>query len=211
MEEDVSLVDRLRRDILDGVYSPGERLIEVELSEKYSQGRASIRAALVQLQSEALVDRKANKGAVVRRISVTEAIEITEARQALESLVAARAARNAAEEHTGALEYILDRMHDAVADDDATRYAELNRRLHEQLLELGGHEVAGDLVKNLRDRGVQNQFRLAMMPGRQKESLQQHADIVEAVVAGDEAAAAAAMARHLESVSEALTRWAELD
>lgn len=208
---DDAVVDLLRRDILDGVFSPGERLIEVDLSDRYSSGRAAIRAALLQLESEALVDRKANKGAVVHRISVAEAIEITEARRALESLVAARAARNAKEPEVGSLVEIIAGMRQAVEEADATAYSALNRRLHDELLAVSRHTVATDLVRNLRDRGVQNQFRLALVPGRQEESMEQHAAIVDAVIAGDEARASRAMSDHLGSVIEALGRWADAD
>ena len=207
MTSDVLPVDRLRHDILAGVFSPGERLIEIELSERYSCGRATIRSALVQLESEVLVDRKANRGAVVHRIDVSEAIEITETRAVLESLLAGRAARNATEEEAAMLRQIISDMRAAVAGDDALAYSQLNRRLHEAIQAIGRHEVARDLVDNLRNRGVQNQFRLAMMPGRQKISLEQHSAIVDAVVSGDERAASAAMSEHLNSVIEVLTRW----
>lgn len=205
-----AVVDRLRSDILDGVFSPGERLIEVDLSERYAVGRAAIRSALLQLETEVLVDRKANRGAVVRRIPVSEAIEITEARSILESLIAGRAAGNVTPEDATVLEGIIDEMRQAVAADDAARYSDLNRRLHMTLQDIGQHSVAADLVRNLRNRGVQNQFRFAMMPGRQKVSLEQHAAIVDAVVAGDEEAAAKAMLDHLCSVIDILRQWGDV-
>ncbi|MPZ51132.1 MAG: FCD domain-containing protein [Acidimicrobiia bacterium] len=201
------VVDRLRHEILDGVFSPGERLIEVELSERYQCGRAAIRAALVQLETEVLVDRRANRGAVVRRIPVSEAIEITEARRALEGLIATAAARRGTEEEFVELERILLDMQGAVALGDASSYATLNRHLHQQLMSMSRHSVASELVRNLRNRGVQNQFRLAAVPGRQADSLDQHAAIVDAVVKGDEDAAARAMGEHLDSVIEVLATW----
>jgi DNA-binding GntR family transcriptional regulator len=206
---DDSVVDLLRRDILNGVFSPGERLIEVDLSERYASGRAAVRAALLQLESEALIDRQANKGAVVHRISVAEAIEITEARRALESLVAAMAARNADEDDKAELASIITGMEQAVADTDAARYAALNQQLHGRLMDVSRHHVAAELVRNLRNRGVQSQFRLAMVTGRQEDSMKQHAAIVDAVIAGDETAAARAMTEHLDSVIEVLARWVE--
>jgi len=202
-----SVVDQLRSDILSGVFSPGERLIELELSDRYSCGRAAIRSALVQLESEVLVDRKANRGAVVHRIDVPEAIEITEARAVLESLIADRAARHADEEDIAGLRRIITEMRKAVEGDDAIGYSQLNHQLHATLQAISMHDVARGLVENLRNRGVQSQFRLAVMPGRQRVSLEQHAAIVEAVAAGDEPAAAAAMMEHLESVIDVLQKW----
>ena len=75
----MTVTNQLRDEILEGVFPPGERLVELNLSKRYGVGRASIRAALVELDSEGLVDREANRGATVRRISLEEAIhQITE-------------------------------------------------------------------------------------------------------------------------------------
>jgi len=204
-----SRADDLRADIVAGVLPAGERLIETELCERYACGRAVVRAALVQLESEGLVDRQPNRGATVRRISVAEAIEITEARAALERLIAARAARNATPSDCDELRGIVTDMRAAVDQDDAGRYSELNRVLHGRLREISRHAVAADLVHNLRNRAVSHQYRLAMMPGRPSESLEQHAAIVAAVVAGDQAGAAAAMDSHLGSVLDVLNRWGD--
>jgi DNA-binding GntR family transcriptional regulator len=207
MADKESPVDQLRRDILSGVYAPGERLIELDLSERYECGRAAVRAALVQLESESLVDRKVNRGAVVHRIDVSEAIEITEARAVLESLIAQRAARNTTPADNAVLEQIISGMRAAVAGNEAAAYSELNRKLHAELARISAHQVAESLVDNLRHRGLQNQFRLSVMPGRQAVSLEQHAAIVTAVVTGDEQAASEAMLAHLDSVIDVLEQW----
>ena len=202
-----SITDEIRRNILTGRFEPGDRLLEVPLAEHYECGRAAVRSALVELTSEGLVEREANRGATVRRISITEAIQITEARAALEGLIAAQAARNATSEDRAELEGIIDDMRAAVRDDRGRDYSGLNALLHRRLCEMSGHTIAAHLVANLRNRAAGHQYRLAVMPGRPGESLGQHAAIVGAVVAGDEAAAATAMREHLQSVVEVLGRW----
>ena len=104
---------------------------------------------------------------------------------------------------------IVDRMRDAVGAGRSSDYSELNRTLHRRLREASGHAVAADLVANLRNRAAHQQYRLAVMPGRAAESLEQHAAIVDAVVAGDAVAASEAMDRHLASVIDVLRRWGE--
>lgn len=204
-----TVTEALRSDILGGVFAPGERLIELQLSERYDCGRAAVREALVLLESEGLVERQANRGAVVRRISIAEAIEITEARAALERIIAERAASNATDDHKSELQQLIKDMRSAVATDDAMAYSDLNRVLHASLRDIAEHSVANELVENLRNRAVQNQYRLSMMPGRQSVSLEQHAAIVEAVVASDASAAGEAMYVHLCSVIDVLRRWGD--
>lgn len=202
-----TVTEELRSDILGGFFAPGERLIELQLTEKYECGRAAVREALVQLEAEGLVERQANRGAVVRRVSIPEAIEITEARAALERLLAERAALKATEEDKEQLLAIVAEMRDSVSEDNAGVYSDLNRRLHGLIRTIGQHSVATELVENLRNRAVQNQYRLAMMPGRREVSFAQHEAIVDAIVAGDESAAGRAMTTHLRSVVDVLDKW----
>lgn len=204
-----SVTDALRQDILKGRFEPGDRLLEVPLSEDYAVGRAAIRSALVELTSEGLVEREANRGATVRRISIAEAIQITQARAVLEGLIAGQAAVHATADDHAELRQIINDMEDAAGDAQNQAYSELNRLLHRRLREMSGHEVAAQLVANLRDRAAHHQYRLALMPGRPNESLGQHRAIVEAVCAGDEAAATESMHDHLHSVIDVLNRWGD--
>jgi DNA-binding GntR family transcriptional regulator len=204
------LLERLRTDIVAAALPPGSHLVESKLATRYGCGRALVRAALLQLEAEGLIEREANKGAVVRRVSVEQAIEITEARSVLESLLAARAARNATHEDVADLERIVGAMRAAVRDRDAATHGALNQELHAKVHAIGRQIIAGELVANLRNRGVHHQFRLASMPGRPARSLEQHAAIVAAIAARDEDLAADAMGVHLASVIDALRQWGAL-
>jgi DNA-binding GntR family transcriptional regulator len=207
METTLSVADRLRDDILGGAFPPGERLIELQLTDRYGVGRAAIRAALVELDAEGLVQREANRGATVRRISVAEAIEISEARGVLEGLIARLAAERATDADRDELRALLAEMIEAVEQDDKLGYSKLNRSLHGALRRIARHRVADDLVANLRNRAAHHQFRLALMPGRAAESLAQHRAIVEAVTAGHAPEAERAMRAHLASVVDVLRQW----
>jgi DNA-binding GntR family transcriptional regulator len=187
---------------------PGERLIELQLTEAHGVSRAAIRAGISELVKEGLVDHEPNKGATVRRVAIEEAIQITEVRMLLESLIASKAAAVATPAQRDELKAIISSMHDSVAGDELLQYSELNSLLHGRLREISGHDVAGDLVSLLRNRSAHHNYRLALVPGRPSESLPQHEAIVAAVVAGDSAAAERAMRKHLESVAAVLRRWA---
>lgn len=205
-----AVTDRLRVDILRGEHPPGERLIELQLTDRYGVGRAAIRSAIVELVKEGLVAREANRGATVRRVPISEAIQITEARQALESLIAGHAALNASEQDRAKLGLLAEQMRAAVAAEQYVEYSDLNKVLHERIIQIAKHPIAGDLVANLRNRASHHQFRLALRPGRPAESLPQHEKIIAAVVNGDSNAAHAAMYDHLESVITTLMQWADM-
>ncbi|HEC11190.1 MAG TPA: GntR family transcriptional regulator [Acidimicrobiales bacterium] len=203
--------DRLRHAIVTGRLGPGERLVELQLTEMLDAGRGAVRSALVELEKEGLVIREANRGATVRRVSLAEAIQITEARSALESLVAARAATRATPADRRELQDLVTEMGRTVEAADHARYSELNSLLHAALRRISDHTVANELVANLRDRAAGHEYRLALMPGRPEHSLQQHRAIVAAVTAADPEAAATAMAEHLASVIDVLRHWAQIE
>ena len=209
--DEASAVDRLRHRIITGELAPGERLVELQLSDELGMGRATIRSAIAELAKEGLVERTLNRGATVRRVSLAEAIQITQARQALESLCAAHAALNATENEADELRQIMVDMRVAAAEGRSSGYSRINRILHRRLCEISGHHVAAELVVNLRNRAANHQFQLALRTGRMDVSLPQHEAIVAAVVTGNAVDASAAMHGHLESVIEMLREWSDYE
>jgi DNA-binding GntR family transcriptional regulator len=194
----------LRGAILDGTMAPGQRLVESELSDSLGVPRASVRAALIELASEGLVERIPNRGARVRVVSADEAIAITECRMVLEGLCAAKAARQGSQAQIAQLLELTDQMRQAVEDGEPTTYSELNSEFHHLMLEMSGQRVAADLVRKLRGPLVRHQFRLALHPGRPRESLPEHRAIADAIAHHDPEAAEAAARGHLRSVLAAL-------
>jgi DNA-binding GntR family transcriptional regulator len=71
-------------------HGEGQRLVEADLAEQYGVVRSGVRAALLDLSAEGLVERIPQRGSRVRTLSLEEAIEVTEARMVLESLCAAK-------------------------------------------------------------------------------------------------------------------------
>lgn len=207
MEEQQSATDRLRNDILNGSFTPGERLVELHLTERYSVGRGEIREALVQLESEHLIEPEANRGAKVKAITLDEVIQLTEARAALESLAARHAARNGDGKFLAECREIVCQMEVCVGRDDLDLYAELDRYLHRRIREASGHPIAKSLIDSVRNRGAHHNYQLAMRPGRPDQSLSEHQVLVDAIIARDEDAAAAAMQRHLSAAIEEFRVW----
>ncbi|TDE38731.1 GntR family transcriptional regulator [Actinomadura sp. 6K520] len=202
------VAEGIREAILSGEFVPNQRLIEADLSEQFAASRASVRAALLELANEGLIERVQNRGARVRAVSLAEAVEITEVRMVIEGLCAAKAAERVTEREAAGLRAIGAEMGDAVSSGDVLGYSRLNERLHRRVREISGQRTAAEVLERLRAQNVRHQFRLAMHPGRPQESLPQHLEIIEAVCARDPAAAERAARTHLRSVIETL---AEID
>ncbi|MGI5466830.1 GntR family transcriptional regulator [Streptomyces sp. CA-132043] len=197
-------LDMLRQAIARGDMAPAQRLVENELAEQFGVTRASIRAALIDLASEGLVERIRNRGSRVRVVTVEEAVAITECRMVLEGLCAAKAAVAANEEQLAELTEIGTAMSKAVADGEPVTYSELNHRLHDRIREFSGQQVAVELLERLNAQLVRHRFQLALRPGRPQQSLSEHLAMIEAIRAGDPRAAEEAVHAHLASVIDAL-------
>jgi len=194
----------LRKAIVSGDLLPGERLLEEDLSARLGLGRAAVRMALARLEHDGLVQRERHRGATVRRVSESEAVEILEARAALEGLAARHAARNADDAGVGRLRGILAEMQELRERGDPLGVSNANARLHGLILEISGHQTARRLSQTLRSQLVRFQYRTVLLPGRSEHSYAEHTAIVEAIAAHDPEAAEQAMRRHLSCVAEAL-------
>ncbi|KPI13085.1 transcriptional regulator, GntR family with FCD sensor domain containing protein [Actinobacteria bacterium OK074] len=195
---------QLRQAILRGDMAPAQRLVENELAEQFGVTRASIRAALIDLASEGLVERIRNRGSRVRVVTVEEAVAITECRMVLEGLCAAKAAVEATDEQLLELADIGTAMSKAVADGEPVTYSGLNQALHAKIREFSGQLTAVALLERLNAQLVRHRFQLALRPGRTQKSLSEHLAMVEAIRARDPQAAEAAVRAHLHSVIDAL-------
>jgi DNA-binding GntR family transcriptional regulator len=199
-----AVADQLRRAILDGDYAPGQRLVEADLSEQLEASRAAVRAALIELTHEGLVERITNRGARVRAISVQEAVEITEVRMVVEGLCAAKAAERISDDETLELRELGRAMETAVVTGDVLGYSRHNETLHRRIREISAQPVAGEVLTRLRAQNVRHQFRLALRPGRPQQSLPEHLAIIDEICARHPDGAEQAARRHVASVISAL-------
>lgn len=196
--------DQLREDIISGRVMPNERLVEADLSERLSCSRTTVRTILIRLEHEGLVVREPNRGAHVRLISEAEAVEITEARAALEALAAYQAALHADATDILEIQSILSEMAPLLETGDLLSYSNANRRLHARILEASRHSTVQRLVADLKAQLVRFQYRTILVPGRSQHSLSEHTALVDAICRHDPDAASAAMTTHLSGVATTL-------
>ena len=133
--------------------------------------RQSLRAALLDLTADGLVERIPNRGARVRVVSTAEAVAITECRMALEALCAVKAAERITDEEAVRLRELGEQLKRAVADGNPLKYSELNRELHRRVGAISGQATAVGLLDRLHAQLVRHQFQLAQRPGRPSQSL----------------------------------------
>lgn len=200
----VDIYEQLRGAIATGQLHPNERLVEADLSTRYSASRGAVRTALVRLEQEGLVEHERNRGARVRFIGEAEAIEIYEVRAQLEGLAARKAAELATEDDVARLNGLVADIRSRLDANDLMGASEVNMQLHSAIMEVARHETASRLVSNLNSHLVRYHYRTIMQPGRPEKSFAEHSAVVDAIVRRDPDAAEQAMRAHLAQLTRTL-------
>jgi DNA-binding GntR family transcriptional regulator len=195
---------QVRDAVLAGEYAPGQRLVEADLAATYGVSRGVVRSTLIDLAHEGLLERVANVGARVRRVTPDEAIALTEVRMVVEGLCAARAAVRVGDREIEQLEELGRRMSEAVRSGQVLAYSELNADLHASIRRIADQPIAAEVLDGLRARNVRLQYGLALRPGRAEQSLREHLRLIESICDRDPAGAEAAARHHGRRVIEAL-------
>jgi GntR family transcriptional regulator of vanillate catabolism len=146
---------QLREMILAGELPPGERVGEVAIVEKLGISRTPIRAALVRLEQEGLLEALPHGGFAVRSFSEREVADAIELRGTLEGLLARVAAeRGVPSALLGQAREALDEIDAVLArpqldEADFTRYVAANGRFHAVLLRMADSRVLAREVERV--------------------------------------------------------------
>ena len=205
------LVEEIREAIVSGRLYPNERLVEGDVAERFSSSRAAVRAALLELTVEGLVDREMNRGARVHAVSLDEAIQICEVRVPLEGVCAAKAAEQITEEECTELRSVISQMESAISRGDVYAYADLNNSLQLRIYQISRHPIAVGAAMRLRNLASRTRFRTAFVPGRSAVTMPEHREMVDAIVARSPERAARAAEAHFASVLKTLQSLNESD
>jgi DNA-binding GntR family transcriptional regulator len=181
----------IRELIITGELTAGVQLRQRELADRFGVSQTPVREAMRRLESEGLILGDTHRGFTVVEPDDGRVEENFQIRAALESLGASLAARKIDAAGIERLAGLNTRMQ-ALADDDP-RYAELNREFHFTLYEYAHSPLLLSLMRLL----------WASLHGGPRvvrthaESASQHEAILDALRAGDAAAASARTYQHI--------------
>ena len=182
-----------------GTYRPGARLVESELAERFGVSRTPVREALQRLETQAMLVRD-GRSLIVASLDHNQLAELYTVRAELEALAARLAARHATPEEVRVLAQMLDEDQKCVRNPEAL--ARANKRFHHQI-HLASHNRYLVQQLDLVHRSMALMARTSLAAeGRSETALVEHRRIVEAIAAGDGAAADSALRRHISMAWE---------
>lgn len=151
----VKTLIRLRELIVSGELAPGERLLEVALVERLEASRTPIRAALIKLSEEGLIEQLPGGGYTVREYNERDIADSIKVRGLIEGM----AAQLAAERGVDALAFddikrtvaCIDRLLDSpdLTSEDIGSYIELNNQFHRQLVVLADSFIIERMLEHV--------------------------------------------------------------
>src|SRR5688500_9225360 len=187
----------IRRMIIAGELRPGERLLQQHLAKKFQVSQGVLREALLEAQFSGLVVAPRGAGASVAAIDLPRVMEAYEVREMLEGLAARLCCLRAAPAHVRELSDMVHQVHAlGIAGKDRDR-AQLDRQFHERIIEISRNGVVERL-----SQGYHVVRLVVLKQVRHDQVLADHLAIVEAIRAGDEAAAEQAARQHVVSARE---------
>lgn len=192
------LVQReIERRILTGELPAGQRLSESALAADMGVSRGPVREAMRGLQQAHLVDIVANKGVVVREIREDEAVDLYDLRGSLFGFMCETLARRRTDAHCAVLRDKLDSMAAAIGADDPEAYFQINLDFHAAIVEFCGNRRARAVYE-----GIAKEMHLFRRRGLSRvedmeASMNEHAAIAAAIIAGRAEAARKAGVKHI--------------
>jgi DNA-binding GntR family transcriptional regulator len=203
------VTDRIRKAIISREYTPGQRLTEKELCDKYKVSRTPIREAFRQLQAEGYLVYTTHYGVIVTELSIQEIKDIWEVRNCLEEMVVLQAARRITAEQIKvmlALAVEMEGLAKSPDDIDQPTFQRLDQQMYSCIVSNCSNERLKNLVLGLNVNSSLIRNLSGYSSERAKVSFREHIQLAKAIAAHDEITARECLREHFEASYRAFTK-----
>ena len=199
--------EHIRQAIVDGTFSPGERLMEIQLAEDMGVSRTPVREAIRKLELEGFVVMIPRRGTYVANISIKDINDVYEIRTSLDVLAAGLAAERIEPEELQEMQRLLVEIGKAIEAGKLQDIIALDTEFHDVLYKASRNERLRNIISNLREqitgiRGISMKY-----PGRLLDTMEEHRVLVECIAARDSEKAQAAARIHLENAEHTMLQY----
>lgn len=194
----------LKREIVEMELEPGTPLSEVDLSKRLGSSRTPVRESLHRLSREGLVRLVPGRGAFVAEISMRDIVELFQMREALETHAARLAAQAADRSSLAQLADDMKRGPELIERGDYRSYYELTERLDDAIVHLAGNARIKAALSELWDQIKRARHVAQAKPQRLAETVGEHLNILDAIIAGDESRSDEAVRLHVRNSMQSI-------
>ena len=193
-----TIVNRIRKDIIEGKLKAGQKLGEVHVSKQLNTSRTPVREAFRILQSEGFLTYNHGSGVMVATFTKEDARQLWEVRSLIEKTAAAQAALHVTPElmeELKELQTIMEKM----GHEDYVEYNALDTRWHMFIANASGNMILKDVLERLWVRAGLIRTWSVSTGKRVVESWTEHRNVLAAIEAGDPVLASRYMEIHFEN------------
>ncbi len=199
--DDEARAEQVYQLVLEGIvagdYAQGERLRERALSEIYNVSRIPVREAIQRLEQDGFVETFPRRGAVVRRLTLSDVNDFFDMRLCLETFAARLAALQVAKGAPGeSLQELLEAGRSAIDDGRTDDVARLSAAFHAEIVRLSGNRLLIESVKPLFGR-MRWIFGLAHNRSNELQR-DEHVELCKAILGGNAELAYSLAYSHIE-------------
>lgn len=200
-----NIKDYIQQQIADGVYKPGDRIVETQLARELNVSQAPVREAILELATTGLLEERPYSGTYVLNLTISEIEDIFETRAFVEEYAAKRAAKKASDEQLAQMEAVLKKMDN---DRSLVTFVHLDMDFHGLVMDAAGSPALKRAWKILR-MSEWTYLCAAITENSMDELIQQHWRIFHFIQNREEASAGAYMLLHIKDFGEELARHFE--
>lgn len=197
----------LRDKILSGEYRPNQRLTEAQLVKELGISRSHVRNAFQRLSFDGLIDLQPNQGAAVSDVTLEDILDVFVAREALELEAYRRAFTRIDDANLAKLDILIQKMRQAIADDDFDLYSTSAKCFRNNILEIADSRYLKELADSLLCMSSRVVLRKIMIPLRGKSSLTEHEQIFTALKGSHLEDLEHAFRNHISILTEDIVRY----
>ncbi|KWO10395.1 GntR family transcriptional regulator [Burkholderia cepacia] len=192
-----TVVEHLRKFIVEGVLTPGMRLNERELCETLGISRTPLREAFKVLAAEGLLVLSPNRGASVYRMSESEIRETFELMSGLEAFSGELACERITHAELAEIKALHYSMLACRLQNDLPGYYSRNQEIHDRINEAARNSALRATYQSINRRIMSMRFRSNQHVEKWDRAVHDHEEMIEALEARDGKALAAILRRHL--------------
>lgn len=193
--------ERMREAIIEGVFQPGQRLVERPLCDQLGVSRTVVRETIRYLEAEGLVEILPGRGPIVATMSRDDARQIYDIRRMLETAAAETCALRITPERAESLLAALDRLKEGFDDKTPGALFRATADYYSEIFDGAGHHIAWDIVQRLNGRISRLRMMTLSSSNRERPGIEHMQLICDAIVSGDPKAARHAVMRHLDDTA----------
>ena len=194
--------NEVREALLCGQFKKGEWLTEHMLTQKLGVSRTPVRSALQRLAEDGLVSLTPNRGAVVIGIAKEDIVDIYRIRMRLEGLASAMAAEKITDEAKQQLSENVALFEFYVQRQDTEHIEELDTAFHSMIYEASGSRTLERILTDLHSNTKAYRSQSLCVPGRLARTLEEHKEILNAILTGNAEKAEKLTSAHIECAME---------